>query len=99
MAAAVKTSSGMVYGYEGCNSGSAAVFLRLFPLGAAPTVGTSTPQITKLLPPGACQTMAMSVGLVFTNGIALDVTSGSMADADTTAVAAASQVTVEVYYK
>ncbi len=99
MATAVKSGSGMVFGYEGCNSGTAAVFLRLFPLGTAPTVGGSTPQITKLLPPGACQTMAMSLGLVFANGIAMDVTSGSMADTDATAVAAANQVAVEVYYK
>ena len=99
MAANVKSSTGMVYGYEACNSGSAAAYLRLFALAAAPTVGTSTPAISKMLPAGGCQSTASGVGLVFSSGIAVDVTSGSMADSDTAVVATASQVTVEVYYK
>ncbi len=99
MAANVKSSTGMVYGYEACNSGTAAAYLRLFALATAPAVGTSAPSISKLLPAGACQTTSSNVGLVFASGIALDVTSGSMADSDTAAVATASQVTVEVYYK
>jgi hypothetical protein len=39
------------------------------------------------------------VGLASFNGIGFDVTSGSMADSDTTAVATANQVTIEIYYK
>ena len=99
MAATVKAGSGMIYGYEACNSGASAAYLRLFALGTAPTVGTSVPQVSKLLAAGACQTMTTSVGLVFSTGIAVDVTSGSMADSDTASVAAANQVSVEVYYK
>ena len=99
MAANVKSSTGMVYGYEACNSGSAAAYLRLFALATAPTVGSSVPAISKLLPAGACQSTSSNVGLVFNTGIAVDVTSGSMADSDTSAVGTASQVTVEVYYK
>ena len=99
MAASVKTTSGLVYGYEACNTGTAAAYLRLFALNAAPTVGTSTPQVSKLVPAGACQTMTTDLGLAFSGGIALDVTSGSLADTDTTTVATASQVAVEVYYK
>ena len=99
MAANVKSSTGMVYGYEACNSGSAAAYLRLFALATAPTVGSSVPAISKLLPAGACQSTSSNVGLVFNTGIAVDVTSGSMADGDTSAVGTASQVTVEVYYK
>jgi hypothetical protein len=98
MAANVKTSSGSVYGYEACNSGTVAAYLRLFALATAPVVGTSTPAISKLLSAGSCQGFAMPVGLTFSNGIGVDVTSGSMADNDTAAVTTASQVTVEIYY-
>jgi hypothetical protein len=99
MAANIKPSGGMVYGYDACNSGSASAYLRLFALATAPTVGASTPIFAKLLPAGTCQNAGIAVGLVFSGGIAMDVTSGSLADADTTAVATASQVNVEVYYK
>jgi hypothetical protein len=99
MAANVKSSSGSVYGYEACNSGTGAAYLRLFALGTAPVPGTSTPAISKLLSAGSCQGFSNPVGLAFSNGIGVDVTSGSMADSDSTAVSAASQVSVEVYYK
>jgi len=99
MAASIKSASGMVYGYEACNSGTAAAYLRLFALGVAPTVGTSTPLVSKLLPVGACQTMTTSIGLVFGSGIGVDVTSGSMADSDTGAVGTAATVSLSVYYK
>ena len=99
MAASIKPTSGMVYGYEACNTGTAAVFLRLFAISAAPTVGTTTPLITKMLPAAACQTTAMSLGLVFGSGIAVDVTGGSMADSDTGTITTANQVAVQVFYK
>ncbi len=99
MAASVKSGSGMVYGYEACNSGTQAAYLRLFALATAPTVGTSTPMIAKLLPPGACQTTMTDLGLSFAGGIGVDVTAGSLGDADTVALAAANQVSLGVYYK
>ncbi len=99
MAANVKANTGMVYGYEACNSGTASVYLRLFALSSAPTVGTSVPAVTKLLVAGSCQNNTVPVGLAFPNGIAVDVTSGSMADSDTSSVATASQVALEIYYK
>jgi|GEM_PF-2065250 len=99
MTASIKSASGMVYGYEACNSGTAAAYLRLFALGVAPSVGTSTPLVSKLLPVGACQTMTTSIGLVFGSGIGVDVTGGSMADSDTGAVGTAATVSLSVYYK
>jgi hypothetical protein len=99
MSANVKTSGGMVYGYEACNAGSGSAYLRLFALATAPVVGTSTPTISKLLPAASCQGYSSTVGLTFSTGIGLDVTSGSLADSDTTAVATASQISVELYYK
>ena len=99
MAASVKTNSGLVYGYEACNTGTSGAYLRLFALATTPIVGTSTPLVSKLLAPGTCQETSIAVGLAFSNGIAFDVTSGSMADNDTTAIASANQVSIEVYYK
>jgi hypothetical protein len=99
MAANIKSTSGLVYGYEACNAGSAAAYMRLFALATAPVAGTSTPLISKLLPAGSCQGYSSTVGLTFANGIGIDATSGSLADSDSTAIAAASQVSVDVYYK
>lgn len=99
MAANVKSSTGMVYGYEACNSGTGAAYLRLFALGTAPVVGSSVPAVSKLLAAGSCQGYSMPVGMVFSGGIGLDVTSGTMADTDTAVVASASQVSVEIYFK
>ncbi len=99
MATSVKGSSGLVYAYEACNTGTSGAYLRLFALGAAPTVGTSTPAVSKLLAPGTCQETGVAVGMAFSGGIAFDVTSGSLADNDTTAVASANQISVEIYYK
>ena len=99
MAANIKSTSGLVYGYEACNAGSAAAYMRLFALATAPVAGTSTPLISKLLPAGSCQGYSSTVGLTFANGIGIDATSGSLADSDSTAIATASQVSVDVYYK
>ena len=99
MATSVKGSSGLVYAYEACNTGTSGAYLRLFALNAAPTVGTSTPAVSKLLAPGTCQETAVAVGMAFSGGIAFDVTSGSLADNDTAAVASANQISVEIYYK
>jgi hypothetical protein len=99
MATNVKTTSGLVYGYETCNAGSAAVYFRIFGLTTTPVPGTSTPTISKLLPAGSCQGFSSEVGITIPNGIGFDVTSGSLADSDGTAISAANQVTVQIYFK
>jgi len=99
MAANIKSGTGMVYGYEACNAGTSAAYFRVFGLATAPVPGTSVPVISKLLAAGSCQGYSSTVGLVVSGGISVDVTSGSMADADATAIATANQVTLEVYYK
>jgi hypothetical protein len=99
MATNVKTTSGLIYGYETCNSGSSAVYFRIFGLTTTPVPGTSVPTISKLLPPGACQGFSSEVGVTIPNGIGFDVTSGSLADSDSTGIATANQVTVQIYYK
>ncbi len=99
MATNVKTTSGLVYGYETCNAGAAAVYFRIFGLTTTPVPGTSTPTISKLLPAGSCQGFSSEVGITIPNGIGFDVTSGSLADSDSTAISTANQVTVQIYYK
>ncbi len=99
MAASIKSSNGQVYGWDVCNNTSATAFFRLFAQAAAPTVGTSTPVVRKLIAAGACATYSTDVGLGFSNGIGVDVTTGSLADSDTTVIATANQVAVTVYYK
>jgi len=99
MATSVKTSAGMLYGYEACNSGSAAIFFRVFSSATAPTVGSSTPTLRELVPAGQCARFSAEVGLVFTAGIAFDATSGSLADTDTTTIGTPSTVAVSVFYK
>jgi hypothetical protein len=99
MATNIKTSSGTVYGYEACNAGTSAAYFRIFAQSTVPVPGTSVPVISKLLAAGTCQTYSSTVGLATFNGIGFDVTSGSMADSDSTAVATANQITVEIYYK
>jgi hypothetical protein len=99
MATNIKTSSGLLYGYETCNAGTTAVYFRIFGLTATPVPGTSTPTISKLLPAGTCQGFSSQVGITIPNGIGFDLTSGSLADSDNTAVATANQVTVQIYYK
>jgi hypothetical protein len=99
MATNIKTSSGLLYGYETCNAGASAVYFRIFGVTTTPLPGTSTPTISKLLPAGTCQAFSSQVGITIPNGIGFDVTSGSLADSDGTAVATANQVTVQIYYK
>jgi hypothetical protein len=98
MGSVVKTSAGLLYGFDVCNSGASAVYFRIFNLGVAPTVGSSTPAISKVVPAGNCQSFSTDLGLTFGTGIALDVTSGSLADSDTATVASANQVAAEIYY-
>jgi len=99
MATNVKSSSGMVYGYSVSNANAASVWLRLFASGSAPTCGSGTPGKRILVPAGATVALSTDVGWVFSGGIGLDVTSGSGADSDTTTVATANSVLVNIDYK
>jgi len=59
MATNIKTTSGLLYGYETCNAGASALYFRIFGLATAPVPGTSVPSITKLLPDGTCDATAI----------------------------------------
>jgi hypothetical protein len=99
MATNVKSSSGMVYGYSVSNANAASVWLRLFGSGTAPTCGSGTPGKRILVPAGGTVALSSDVGWVFSGGIGFDVTSGSGADTDTTTVATANSVLVNIDYK
>jgi hypothetical protein len=99
MATNVKSSSGMVYGYSVSNANAASVWLRLFASGTAPTCGSGTPGKRILVPAGGTVSLSSDVGWVFSGGIGFDVTSGSGADSDTTSVATANSVLVNIDYK
>ena len=87
-ATAVKASAGTVWSIICSNVNAAARYVKFYNLAVAPTVGTSVPAFTILVPAG--QTVNItggSNGIRFGTGIALAITTG-MADADTGAVAA-----------
>lgn len=86
-ATAVKASAGTVWSIVASNVNAAARYVKFYNLAVAPTVGTSVPAFTILVPAG--QTVNItggSNGIRFGTGIALAITTG-MADADTGAVA------------
>lgn len=89
-ATSVKASAGQVYSIAAFNTNAAVRYLKLYNLSVAPTVGTSTPVQTYALPgatTGGGFTLSIPVGMEFTTGIALALTTGA-ADTDTGAVAA-----------
>lgn len=98
-ATSLKGSAGTVGTIMCGNNGAALAYLKLYNKASAPTVGTDTPVQTLMIPgnaAGAGFTYAIPAGLAFSTGIAFALT-GAMADADTTAVAAA-QVCVNFGY-
>jgi hypothetical protein len=99
MATNVKSSSGMVYSYSVSNSNAAGVWLRLFASGSAPTCGSGTPTKRIFVPAGVTLALSTDLGWVFSGGVGFDVTSGSGADSDTTTVATANSVLVNIDYK
>lgn len=87
-ATSIKTGSGLILGFYLFNSSASAVYLKLFDKASAPIVGTDTPLFTVGIPAGGGCCPLFTNGIDFQAGIAYAVT-GSAADGDTTAVAAA----------
>ncbi len=86
-ATSVKASAGQVYNLVATNTNAAVRYLKLYNLASAPTVGTSTPVQVYMLAPNGGVSLTFPVGMAFSTGIALAITTGA-ADADTGAVAA-----------
>jgi hypothetical protein len=85
----IKNSAASVFSITASNAGAAVAFLKVFNLTVSPTVGTSVPVLTIPIPAGVVININFgSQGIRFSAGLSFSVTN-LMADADTTAVAAA----------
>jgi len=86
----VKASSGNLYSIVALGLTSTVTFLKLYNKATAPVVGTDIPILTIPIPAniqGAGISIPFSIGINFSNGIALAITAGS-ADNNNVAVAA-----------
>lgn len=97
---AVKASTGQLYGWAITNTNASPRFVKIYN-NSAPTVGTTTPQITLMIPgnsSGAGMVAAeFTSGISFATAIGLGITTG-VADNDTGAPAA-NEVVVNLFYK
>lgn len=91
-AAVVKASPGRLFGWHASNVNAAARYLKVYDSATAPTVGTTVPKLTIMLPAGGSASHDLGEGIVFSAGISIALTTG-MADADTGAVSAAESAT------
>jgi hypothetical protein len=87
-ATSTKATPGIVQGWYFFNSAGAAKYVKFYDLAAAPTVGSDTPLFTLGVPAGGGCAVQYDLAIPFAHGIAYAVT-GTAADGDTTAVAAA----------
>jgi hypothetical protein len=86
-ATSVKTTAGVLYMLTATNNSATVAFLKMYNLTTAPTVGTSTPVMTFMIPPnGGVMVPIPPTGITFGTGIAYALT-GLPTLADTTAVA------------
>jgi hypothetical protein len=93
----VKSSVGVISTIEASNNGASPRYLKLYNMTTAPTVGTSTPVKTIMIPAGGTVTVpAGPAGMRFWSGISIAIT-GGIAVADTTAINA-NEVAVNISY-
>jgi hypothetical protein len=96
-ATTVKASAGVVNTIQVSNINAAVRYLKLYNKATAPTVGTDTPVMTIMLPPGSNQVINFApFGFRFSTGVSFALTTG-MAVADTGAVSAAEHSVSFVY--
>jgi hypothetical protein len=96
-ATSVKASAGMVYEAKLFNNSATKLFFKFYNKASAPTVGTDTPTETFVLQPNSALILDWANGNPFPTGIAYAIT-GGVTDADATAVGAANDATVHLYY-
>jgi hypothetical protein len=83
----VKNSAGVLYMLTATNNSATVAFVKIYNLSTAPTVGTSTPALTFMIPAnGGVMVPIPSTGITFSTGIAYALT-GLPALNDSTAVA------------
>lgn len=98
IAANIKSSAGMMFGYSLSNTTASPVTVRFFASGTAPSCGAGTPLRRVVVPAGATVGLSTDLGWVFSGGIGVTVTTGS-ADTDTGTIATAASVLVNVDHK
>lgn len=93
----IKSGAGQVFGWQISCTGPTSVYVKLYDLASAPTVGTHTPVMTIWVPGGSSIGSHHAHGISFSNGIGIGATTG-IADADTGAPTANS-VIANILYK
>ena len=97
-ATSVKATGGRIGQIRGYNGAAASKFLKLYNKATAPTVGTDVPVLTFVLKANSEFVIDVSdLGICFSVGIAYALT-GSVSDADTTAIAANDIVGLNILY-
>ncbi|WP_437740792.1 hypothetical protein WMF39_34735 [Sorangium sp. So ce1504] len=93
----VKSSAGQVFGWYLANWSSTDAFVKLYNTAGAPTVGTTQPALTLMVPAGQVVSTEHTNGIAFTNGIGIGA-SATAADNNTSAPGA-NTIIVNVFYK
>jgi len=83
----IKSSISYVSVIDVGNNSGTAIYVKLYDMTSAPTVGTSVPVHTFYVPPTTARNIAFPNCMEFVNGLAMAIT-GASTDADTTAIAA-----------
>ena len=96
-AANIKASSGIVTGWNIFNDTEFPIYVRLFNLATAPTVGSSEPLQTIAIQGGETAEAPPNPGVTYSTGIAIAIT-GGLPDLDGTSVTANSCV-VDIFYQ
>jgi hypothetical protein len=94
----VKASAGRLYTIDCYNASATRRYLKIYNKASAPTVGTDSPVLTFVLPPNSMFIRDFSsIGLYLGTGIAFGI-SGGVVDTDTTAIAAADILGLNLIY-
>lgn len=94
----VKNAAGRMFLITGRNNAAAIRYLKFYNKNSAPTVGTDVPVLTIALDASAKFEIDLNpYGQFFTTGIAFAIT-GAVADNDTTAIAAADILALNIWY-
>jgi hypothetical protein len=92
----IRGSATTVYGWHLANISAATVFVKLYNMATAPTVGTHTPHMTIFVPSSQAVQVSVPQGVAFGTGLGIGATTG-MLDNNTTAPSANS-VLANIFY-
>lgn len=96
-ATSAKASAGRIFTIIAYNTTASTIYLKVYNMASAPTVGTDTPVLTLPIPAGGGLAMDWPKGLYCSTGIAYALTT-SVADAGSAAVGAGDIVGLNVVY-